>query len=514
MDHNVDISIGITVGNKKGLVLVHLRRDDLIGSRSGLSHGGQGGCSANLCSGRKRELVRYREVDGIEFAARHLLDVLAGYGLLSTHRNTATAPNDQHKSHARNEPYPTRPSAVRECVLDPKAKRKEKRKTVAQTLDHLDSDSLDFIKLVAFLGGNVTMDLLVRLRKPKLTWGNDGEIRHKIYDDIPAVAQESRCHQAVKDVKERGLLSESSSNGFVLKRQYKTRPSGVREQSEQFCMLSQSTDTLNWPSKYPQVFISRYATIASAILPQLEHVLQYLEDVRPGLKHYKQITEAANVCLSASYFLDIGWKKSVILHAELLGPLDQTWAKIQLRRMTLARIAENTAPTEQLHEIGLFLSRFTPSDKRSNAQFGEMKLFQARLLVDVERHVEALAALQGYQSLEPNISRLEQIRAHDSDIHFRPLATQLPHPVTADRAQSNLVTNRQAPSPHLTKYAQWSWSLVRPPKFMTHYCFLVLIHVILEAKPVHLPATAEFPPCRCIKMTAYPEWSTLDKLHY
>jgi len=152
------------------------------------------------------------------------------------------------------------------------------------------------------------------------------------------------------------------------------------------------------------------------MIPQLQHVLPYLDEdsVYGRLKH-SEIDQLADVCLSASYFLDLGWKEKVLNTAErLLRSRDRNPAMVELRRIALERLYRTPSPEQQVHQLRELSSQFRPIDERSNAHFGEMVLLLAHLLVDLTEHQLAVSVLETFKPRDPHrASRLEQVIVND-----------------------------------------------------------------------------------------------------
>ncbi|KAK4073332.1 hypothetical protein Purlil1_13057 [Purpureocillium lilacinum] len=286
---------------------------------------------------------------------------------------------------------------------------------MGQKLTELDDYSLDLIKLTAFIGGRIPVTALERLRKPRLTWDDNGEIRHSMYTDLAVVSQQDRCQRAIQKLQGKGLLLFSNERDFEIPTTIRRNIERATAQESELWKLRAFGAMLHVFPAHRQLEPAQYATIASELLPQLQHVVRYIEEIRWQFQHAEQVNEAVDACLSASNFLDITWKEQILDAAErLIGPYTQARARLQLRRMTLNRIAETIASEQQLHDMNLLLAQFQRHDKRSNAHLGEMKLFQARLMVDIEQHIDALSVLADYGPLEANFtSRLEQIQLND-----------------------------------------------------------------------------------------------------
>lgn len=118
--------------------------------------------------------------------------------------------------------------------------------------------------------------------------------------------------------------------------------------------------------------------------------------------------------------------------------------------MALARISMKQAET-QIDQVRALITDNHPHDKRSNAHFAEMLLFEARLLVDLERHSEALSVLSTFKVRDPwDISKLEQIQLSEMTF-LRGLI---------DRYDGNFIESRVC-------FLQLLGQLPSPPKIMT-----------------------------------------------
>ncbi|KAL2014913.1 hypothetical protein VTK56DRAFT_7009 [Thermocarpiscus australiensis] len=284
---------------------------------------------------------------------------------------------------------------------------------IADALYH--EDSTELLKLLVFLGGNLSRKFLERLRESKVTWGNRGDIQLQHPRNIPVVADESRLTRAIQTLEKHFVLSKEGASVLSV------LPS-VRQEVE-----SAARDSVEWKfralSAVLHVFPEHrhlqpvyYFNVANASLPQLRYVLPYLRDpaVYSKLESF-QVTQAANVCMSSSYFLGSDWKQDVLNAAEiLLGLDDQTRARFKLRSMELSRISGKSTSDKQLPEIDELRLSFRPHDERSNAYLGEMVLFQARLLIDIGEYQQALLVLDTFRPLDPvRVSKIEQSTLND-----------------------------------------------------------------------------------------------------
>ncbi|KAK5637608.1 hypothetical protein RRF57_013323 [Xylaria bambusicola] len=286
-------------------------------------------------------------------------------------------------------------------------------------LDHLESDTQDLATLVALLGGNcITLKLLERASSNRLAWGSDGNIELQQLNVLPVLSEWCRCQRALRRLDNMSLITFIDCTSFSM-------PEDVLDH-----IISSVQDLNVWKLTAVKVIVhvfpehrhlepANYFQVSSAMIPQLRHVLQYLDDavIRDRFQPPQRI-HIANVCLSGSYFSEISLKETILTAAEkLLIPQDQTFTRIRLRRMALARISQKEPPSQQLNELCLFLSQFRPEDKRSNAYFGEMIVFASRLLIDLQQHQGALSMIERFRPCDLNdISRLEQSQLNDIEL--------------------------------------------------------------------------------------------------
>ncbi|KAF2180925.1 hypothetical protein K469DRAFT_266925 [Zopfia rhizophila CBS 207.26] len=274
----------------------------------------------------------------------------------------------------------------------------------------LDDDSQHLTLVISFLdGANITDKLLDRASAKKRIWGSNGEIQLQEPSVIPVLSDRSRTETALLRLEQASVIAKSGLSSYSIVKKSRTKDIDTWK----FEALRVVLHTF---PEHRQLDPLYYTSLVEAIIPQLQHVLPYLDEetVCNKLDSF-HVARIVNMLLSASYFLEVDWKKKVLDTASrLLKPQDQSLARIKLRRVALSRICNKATPEQQINQLGELSSEFRPVDKRSNADLGEILLLQARVLVDLQRHRHAFSVLEAFMPWDSEeISTLEQIVMND-----------------------------------------------------------------------------------------------------
>jgi tetratricopeptide (TPR) repeat protein len=142
----------------------------------------------------------------------------------------------------------------------------------------------------------------------------------------------------------------------------------------------------------------------ASLIPILGRALSHLLQCSPDDLERQTIELAIDACLSASNFGDKRWKTVAVAYAEhMANQLGCAVIKgrVQLRTASLARLYPRDVPTPQ----GIYIPRI---NNRSNADFGKLKLLQARLQIDARSPTEEInETLNEFRAFSP-ISNLEE----------------------------------------------------------------------------------------------------------
>jgi hypothetical protein len=142
----------------------------------------------------------------------------------------------------------------------------------------------------------------------------------------------------------------------------------------------------------------------ASLIPILGRALSHLLQCSPDDLERQTIELAIDACLSASNFGDKRWKTVAVTYAEhMANQLDCAVIKgrVRLRTASLARLYPRDVPTPQF----IYIPR---TDNRSNADFGKLKLLEARLQIEARSSTEEInKTLNQFCAFNP-ISNLEE----------------------------------------------------------------------------------------------------------
>lgn len=270
----------------------------------------------------------------------------------------------------------------------------------------IDPASRDLATLLSVLGqSKISKRLLERARGPLLTWGENGEVTLQNVNTVEVVRDEIICEKAICDLHQRKAIHLESTikPGYIsLNPQFLTR-------------IAHDKDQVRWKIEAVKVVFYAFPldrrleplysfSIATSILPLLERVLPFLEEI--DIEEALPAAIVIEVCLSASNYSTLDWKSKVIAIAENIGkrfPVGaQLRERVKLRRSILSCISSC--------KWGLEVERldFTRVDQRSNGYYGDFVLFNADVLFGRQQLQAAFNELDGYRPWRPeNISTLE-----------------------------------------------------------------------------------------------------------
>ncbi|SPJ78518.1 uncharacterized protein FTOL_06907 [Fusarium torulosum] len=278
-------------------------------------------------------------------------------------------------------------------------------------------DHVYLAKLLVSVGGTVDAVFLQRLQNERATCRYDGELVHTgSFSEWPLSADPCRMENAVQSLQQRQLLLQHG-------RSYRVEPVYQQELNREITnsvtwkVMALKAVLYSFPEHYDTEPIN-YISICHALLPNLEIALAYLQKAEvASVLDSACIANLAGVCLSSSYFLGMRWKASVIDVAAGFLPLDgEGLLRLQLRRLALARLSQDRPAQDLRRDVQSLISKYQVTNQRSNAWYGEMVLFHARLLVDIEQHQDALDVLASFRAWEvENVSWLERIIFRDME---------------------------------------------------------------------------------------------------
>ncbi|EWY79478.1 hypothetical protein FOYG_17383 [Fusarium oxysporum NRRL 32931] len=324
---------------------------------------------------------------------------------------------------------------------------KKKRKPLPNNVPGINWEGLDdsFLSThIAFLGGDVNTLFLGRLDCKGVICNEDGELDSvepstdfqlsvgPYRNAIQALCVQENVNPSL-DVQTRG--------SFDVDQQLHVRMDPERRWEIALAII----DPVPWKvmvvkaglhafPEHRQVEPLSYSFVGNDFLPILKRVLPYLNEVEVvKLLGSAYLTKVTSICLSTSYFSDAKWKNKVLNiateflaqhkelfphHAGNVVQYKENTARIELRKLALARLSRKMDAKELCKEVQTLIQNYERKSKRSNGWYGEMLLFHARLLVDMEEFEDALKVLAQFKPLDAeNISWLEHIQRND--IEFR-----------------------------------------------------------------------------------------------
>ncbi|KAL8788261.1 MAG: hypothetical protein Q9213_001781 [Squamulea squamosa] len=274
----------------------------------------------------------------------------------------------------------------------------------------IDPASQALATLLSFLGqSKIPERLLERARGPILTWGENGEVTPQIINTVEVVQDKFMCERAIRDLHQREAVRLEQSTDKIR---------CITVDPEVLTRVTHDKDHIRWKIEAVKVVLYAFPldrrleplysfSIATSILPLLNHVLPYLEEI-----DFEKALPAAHVievCLSASYYSTLDWKNNIVATAESIGtrfPVGaQLRERVELRKKILSRISSCKWGSEAQR------LEFPRIDQRSNGYYGDLVLFNADVLLGRQQFQAALDELDRYTPWHPgNISTLEQIQ--------------------------------------------------------------------------------------------------------
>ena len=311
--------------------------------------------------------------------------------------------------------------------------------------------------LLSFFGqSKIPERLLERARGPLLTWGKNGEVEEQQVNTVEVVQNKLVYAEAIKNFHQlKAIHLEQSTDG----NRY------ISLDPQVLAQIAHREDHMRWRIEAVKVVLYAFPvdrrlqplysfSIATSVLPLLNYVLPYLEEV--VVEKALPAAHVIEVCLSASYYSTLDWKTNVIAIAERIGTrfpvADQLRDRVALRKKILYRISScNWEPEVEHLEV-------TRVDQRSNGYYGEFVLFNADVLYGRQQLQAAFDELDGYTAWHPgNVSTLEQFqicemnflrgKIHHFSGHFSQARVWLEQVLQTKRAEASMICKAIA---HLT----------------------------------------------------------------
>lgn len=274
--------------------------------------------------------------------------------------------------------------------------------------------SQDLATILSVLGVlTIPERLLSRAREHRLIWGQDGEAAFQTVDMVDVIQYEVLYRNAICDLCQLKAIHLDSTT---------TESRNICVDPQLLVQLAHNKDPTRWKLEVVKVVFyafpvdrrlepARSFSIATSLLPLLEQVLPFLEDI-----HIEEAISARviEVCLAASHYSTLEWKRRVMAIAENISERFSMDAPILLRVQLRKRILSRLSSCQWGLEMKLL--DFPRVDQRSNGYYGEFLLFNADVLFGRQKLEAALKELDTYKSWRPEaVSTLEKIMFYEID---------------------------------------------------------------------------------------------------
>lgn len=270
--------------------------------------------------------------------------------------------------------------------------------------------SQDLATLLYFLGqSKISNHVLNRARGPRLTWNENGEAVPQDINVAEVVQNENYCKKAIYDLHQLQVIHLEPSTA---------EPKYFSMDSQLLAQIAHDKDHVRWKSEAVKIVFCAFPmdrrlepfysfSIATSILPLLKHVLPFLEEI--DIEKALPAAYVIEVCLSASYYSTLVWKRNVITVIENIEKRCSVNVQLSERIALRKRIISRLSSCEWGSET--WRPDFVRVDQRSTGYYGDFVLFNANILFGHQQFEAALAELDKYTPWRSgNVSTLEQIQ--------------------------------------------------------------------------------------------------------